>query len=82
MQMTTKNAALSVALAAAALLSLTAGCSTKAQPLTQAEKDKFNAPLGQPMPPEAKAAMARMQQEAAQKMQQQAQQPPPGPKRQ
>jgi hypothetical protein len=69
------------AVSAATLLFTATGCSTQAKPLTKTEKEMFTAPLGQPMPPEAKAAIARMQQDAA-KRPSQAQPPPPGPKTQ
>ena len=50
----------SLALSATVSLALTVGCSDKAPPLSKDDKAKFNAPLGQPMPPEAKAAMEKM----------------------
>lgn len=43
-----------------AALTALAGCgSEKAAPLTKAESSQMSAPLGQPMPPEAKAAMEK-----------------------
>lgn len=42
----------------AALASLTAGCGNPQAPMSKAETSAIHKPLGQPMPPEAAAAMA------------------------
>lgn len=46
-----------------------AGCNSveKGESFSKTEGDKFKAPLGQPMPPEAKAAMEKATREAASK---------------
>ena len=59
MAFTFRRGAMGVAFALTCLPLLTGCGSEKAAPLTTDEKAKFTAPLGQPMPPEAKAAMER-----------------------
>ncbi|GAB4462044.1 MAG: hypothetical protein OHK0029_28280 [Armatimonadaceae bacterium] len=54
-----------VAMALLLLLLPLTGCGEeKGTELSKTEEEKFRAPLGQPMPPEAKAAMERANQQA------------------